>query len=60
MKSSFLEKLLKSKVVRLSIKYMNKYNIKLTLSNLIDTMKLIRNRCIELDISYDEFENRYL
>jgi len=52
----FTEKFIKSKIFKLSIKKLKKLNKPITFINILNMMLLIREYCLEHNLTYDEFE----
>ena len=52
----FTEKFIKSKICKLAIKKLRKQDKPITLANVLDMMLLIREYCLEHNLTYDEFE----
>jgi len=52
----FAEKFIKSKVFKLSIRKLKKLNKPITFINILNMILLIRNYCLEHNLTYDEFE----
>ena len=52
----FAEKFIKSKIYKLAIKKIRKQNKSLTFINILNMMLLIREYCLEHNLTYDEFE----
>jgi len=53
----FTEKFIKSKIFKLTIKKLKKLGKPITFTNILNMMLLIREYCLEHNLTYDEFED---